>query len=183
MRTHTGRLVRTHRDKPISLWQFSVPVEASQLTAKTPGEKVEGLYKMLLAPTTFIILTAWTFISQSIQFLLTHPEFPRYPGFELSEDSLALALALLVYELASFTVSVFVFVALAWNREGRLARSGKIVSLWLLVLTLAIAGYSFVLAVWPLSLLPIAPDIELIGVTLISLAISYLAVRRAYSAR
>jgi hypothetical protein len=87
------------------------------LTAKTPGEKVEELYKMLLAPTTFIILTAWIFPSQSIQFFLTHPEFPRTPGLELSEDSLALALALLVYELASFTVSVLVFVALAWNRE------------------------------------------------------------------
>lgn len=146
---------------------------------KGPEERLNDLYRLLLAPTSFLILISWSILAYAATMMAEHSNLMG--SLQFSEDLLSFAPSLLAYALTFLVTSVLVFLAFAWSRDGRFARTGRVASFWLLTFTLSLVGLIFFQVVPPFSGLPTLPySAQAVVPAIASLLLSWGIVRRVY---
>lgn len=127
---------------------------------KTATERLDDLYKWLLAPTTFLILTLWS----ELTYIVTYQEklnvTSALPRSLTASDLLKLPVVRLSLDVTPFVLSVFIFLMFANSVRGRVWIGSRFFSFWGLTYTFASVGYSLIY------FLPPFPSDLLRGITL-----------------
>jgi hypothetical protein len=150
--------------------------------SKSPIERLDDLYKLLLAPTTFLVFVGWTSYNYFVQTMLGHPELSKSWPITFVETDLLLASRLLNAELSVFVLSIVSFLIVAMERRGKAAAAFRFLAFWGLTFTLGLVGAIFIQAEWPFILMPVpSGDMILYSVGAVSFFLSLFIVWRAYS--
>jgi len=135
-------------------------MQAQQL--KTATERLDDLYKWLLTPTTFLVLTMWS----ELTYIVTHQEKMNVTSVlsGLTEsDLLWLPVRRLPYDVTPLVFSVFIFLMFASSQRGKVWIVSRSLSFWLLTYTFASVGFAF-LPAFPSGFLRTVTLVPLTGV-------------------
>jgi len=117
-------------------------------------DRLDSLFKWLLAPTSFLMLIAWNYTNYFMATGLAHPELAKILKFEFQETDLLIASRVLTTEVTVFGVSIFLFLIAAMSEQRTVRMLLRFLSFWGISFTLALIWLSFAQAEFPLILLP-----------------------------
>jgi hypothetical protein len=141
-----------------------------EAASRIGSDRLDDLFKWLLAPTTFLMLISWNETNYWATTGLAHPELEQILHFHFETTDLLIASRLLTTEVTVFGVSVLLFMAVAMKKGTGLRLFLRFCSLWGLLFTLTLIWFEFAQAEWPLILLPTPTGVQAI---IVSSAISF----------
>jgi hypothetical protein len=128
-------------------------------------DKLDRLYKVLLAPTTFFVLISWQFQTYFWNLAFEKPELlPLTPP--ATEKDLLNPLVLLVYEAGVLGISVILFILSVYARNKK-GLAGRFFTFWSLFFVLILTSGSFFQAIPPFALLPLPEGTAILALIVI----------------
>jgi len=124
----------------------------SDTEADTKCNRLDNVYKVLLAPSTFFILISWLFQTHMWSLYLEHPQLRL--TLEVTEKDLLNPLVFLTYVAGALGISVILFLVVIFVR-GRKGLVGRFVAFWLLLFAFTLTTGSFIQAMFPFILVPL----------------------------
>jgi hypothetical protein len=103
---------------------------------KDPIESLNDLYKWLMAPTTFLLLVAWSYLNYVTQTILNNPSLNKFYPYPIIQESLLEGPDLISFEVLVFVPTLVLFLVTYYLRPGKA---------WLISKTVSFAGTFFVL--------------------------------------
>ena len=101
-------------------------VPSSTPIHKDPIESLNDLYKWLMAPTTFLVLVAWTYLNYVTQTILNNPSLSRLYPYPITQESLLEGPVLVSFEVLLFVPTLVLFLVTYYIRPGKACLISKI---------------------------------------------------------
>lgn len=145
------------------------------MNEENPFDKLNTLYKMLLTPTTFLILISWTYTTYIVNIGIQYPNNVPYQ-IDLNVD-LLLAPRLAAFQITALAISLFFHLLTVFERS-KFGYVGKFISFLGLLFTLFLTASPFVLGEMAFIPLPTG-EILILSAAIISIILSVVLLWRA----
>lgn len=115
------------------------------MNQESPFEKLDKLYRMLLAPTTFLILISWHY---TVYLTNVGMEYPQYTLYTIDPSTALFAAPVMaMVELTALSISLFIYLLLFFEKESKLVWVGKFFCFFTLIVTLFLTPSPILVAV------------------------------------
>jgi len=117
-------------------------------------DRLDKLYKVLIAPTTFYILISWHVQTYMWNLYLNHPQLVPPSLGEVTESDLRLPMEFTNWVAGALGLSIIFFVLFVFIK-GRIGLLGRFATFYFLLISLTLATGLFIQAIFPFVLIPL----------------------------